>query len=98
MDSPAVYYTHSLGGGIYITGDLELQPLWTNKNIINGLINYLRTYEGRTEDVPVYNSGNAWSCVRYSGGGAWYVNLGGGGCGNSSTNGRLCVWPASAFG
>ena len=98
MDSPAVYYTHSLGGGIYITGDLELQPLWTNKNIINGLINYLRTYEGRTEDVPVYNSGGAWSCVRNVGSDAWYVYLGSGNCTNSHTVSRFCVWPASAFG
>ena len=98
MDSPAVYYTHSLGDGIYITGDLELQPLWTNKNIISGLINYLRTYEGRTEDVPVYNSGSAWTCVRHGGYNAWYVHLGGGGCVSNVTSLWLCVWPASAFG
>ena len=97
MDSPAVYYTHSLGEGIYIAGGLELQPLWTNKNIINGLMNYLRTYEGRTEDVPVYNSGAAWSCVRGIGNSAWYVNLGNGTCYYYGTNYRYSVWPVSAF-
>lgn len=98
MDSPAVYYTHSLGGDIYIAGDLELQPLWTNKNIINGLMNYLRTYEGRKEDVPVYNSGYCWSCVRGGGNGAWCVYLGNGMCNVSYTCNRCSVWPVSAFG
>ena len=98
MDSPAVYYTHSLGEDIYIAGDLELQPLWTNKNIINGLMNYLRTYEGRTEDVPVYNSDYTWSCVRSGESTAWSLHLNGGTCNGGYTSNRCSIWPASAFG
>ena len=97
MDSPAVYYCKAVADGVRLPGDKEVFPLWTNKNIINGLMNYLRTYEGWTDDVPAYNSGNAWSCVRSSGIGAWYVNLGGGNCSSNFTYGRLSVWPVSAF-
>lgn len=97
MDSPAVYFCKAVADGVRLPGDKEVFPLWTNKNIINGLMNYLRTYEGWTDDVPAYNSGNAWSCVRVSGNGAWYVNLGGGTCYYSSTYYRLSVWPVSAF-
>ena len=97
MDSPAVYYCKAVADGVRLPGDKEVLPLWTNKNIINGLMNYLRTYEGWTDDVPVYNSGNAWSCVRSNGGNAWYVNQGNGSCGGGSTNYRLSVWPVSAF-
>ena len=97
MDSPAVYYCKAIADGVRLPGDKEVFPLWTNKNIINGLMNYLRTYEGWTDDVPAYNSGSAWSCVRGSGSGAWYVNLGNGYCNNYSTYGRLSVWPVSEF-
>ena len=97
MDSPAVYYCKAAADGARLPGDKELFPLWTNKNIINGLINYLRTYEGWTDDVPPYNSGGAWSCVRGNGGNAWYVNLAGGGCNPLNTYNRLSVWPVSAF-
>ena len=97
IDSPAVYYANSLGEGIYLCGDKELQPVWTNKNIISGLMNYLRTYEGYTDDVPSYNTGNAWSCVRISGNVAWFVNLGNGYCYFTYTFNRCSVWPFSAF-
>ena len=70
---------------------------YCNKNIINGLMNYLRTYEGWTDDVPAYNSGFAWSCARVSGYSAWYVNLGSGSCSTFTATGRLSVWPVSAF-
>lgn len=97
IDSPAIYYCKSLGDDVYLCGDKELFPIWTNKNIINGLINYLRTYEGRTEDVPSYNNSVAWSCVRYVGNNAWYVSLTNGNCYVSSTNLRYSVWAVSAF-
>ena len=97
MDSPAVYYCKAVADGVRLPGDKEVFPLWTNKNIINGLMNYLRTYEGWTDDVPAYNSGNAWSCVRSSGGSAWYVYLGSGNCVINSTFNRFSVWPVSAF-
>ena len=97
MDSPAVYFCKAVADGVRLPGDKEVLPLWTNKNIINGLMNYLRTYEGWTDDVPAYNSGNAWSCVRYYGNNAWYVNLGNGNCNFSNTVSRLSVWPVSAF-
>lgn len=42
-------------------------------------------------------NGNAWSCVRGSGNGAWYVTLGSGTCNNNNTNNRLSVWPVSEF-
>lgn len=97
MDSPAVYFCNAVAQGVRLAGDKEVFPLWTNKNIINGLMNYLRTYEGWTDDVPVYNSGFAWSCVRVNGTYAWYVNLGLGTCSNNGTINRLGVWPVSAF-
>lgn len=97
IDSPAVYYANNLGENIYLCGDKELLPVWTNKNIISGLMNYLRTYEGYTDDVPSYNAGNAWSCVRSSGTNAWYVYLGSGSCGTGSMYSRYSVWPVSAF-
>lgn len=97
IDSPAVYYCKSLGDDVYLCGDKELFSIWTNKNIINGLINYLRTYEGRTGDVPSYNSVYAWSCVRGSGNGAWCVSLSVGYCNGTGTGNRCCVWAVSAF-
>ena len=97
IDSPAVYYANNLGENIYLCGDKELLPVWTNKNIISGLMNYLRTYEGYTDDVPSYNAGSAWSCVRTSGACAWCVSLGGGGCNTGNAGSRCSVWPVSAF-
>lgn len=97
MDSPAVYYCKAVSEGVRLCGDKELLPVWTNKNIINGLMNYLRTYEGWTDDVPAYNSGSAWSCVRLNSISAWYVNLGSGTCGSNYTGTRFSVWPVSAF-
>lgn len=97
LDSPSVYYCEEGGADTYLIGDAELFPLWTNKNIVNGLINYLRTYEGRTDDVPAYNSGYAWSCVRGSSNNAWYVSLGYGSCVTYGTYGRYAVWSVSAF-
>lgn len=97
IDSPAIYYCKSLGDDVYLCGDKELLPMWTNRNIINGLINYLRAYEERTEEVPSYNAGGAWSCVRNGGNVAWYVNLDNGSCYFSSTYVRCSVWAVSAF-
>ena len=39
MDSPAVYYCKAVADGVRLPGDKEVFPLWTNKNIINGLMN-----------------------------------------------------------
>lgn len=97
MDSPAVYHCKAVGDGVRLPGDKELLPLWTNKNIVNGLINYLRTYEGWTDDVPAYNSGGAWSCVRGNSNHAWCVSQGVGSCSNNNANYRMSVWPVSAF-
>ena len=97
IDSPAIYYCKSIGKDVYLCGDKELLPIRTNKDIINGLINYLRTYEGITDNVPPYNSGNAWSCVRNNGYYAWYVTLGNGSCFGVSTYVRYSIWAVSAF-
>ena len=97
MDSPAVYFCKAAADGVRLPGDKEVFPLWTNKNIINGLMNYLRTYEGWTDDVPAYNSGTAWSCVRSNGVNAWCVYLGSGYCVSTYPVSGLSVWPVSAF-
>lgn len=97
IDSPAIYYCKSLGDDVYLCGDKELLPVWTNKNIINGLMNYLRTYEERTDEVPSYNNGDAWSCVCYNGSFAWYVSLSNGSCSYGITFNRFSVWAVSAF-
>ena len=96
-DSPAVYYVHSLQGDLHIIGDRELHPIWVNKSIITGLVNYLRTNEGRDSDIPSLPSGTCWSAVRVSSSAGWYVNLGIGTVGNTGTYGRFAVFPASAF-
>ena len=96
-DSPAVYYVHSLQGDLYIIGDRELHPIWVNKSIITGLVNYLRTNEERDSDIPSLPSGYCWSAVRNYSAGAWYVTLGSGGVGNTNAYGRYAVFPASAF-
>lgn len=96
-DSPAVYYVHSLSGDLYIIGDRELQPICVNKSIITGLVNYLRTNEGRDSDIPSLPSGSCWSAVRFTSTGAWYVSLGNGFVYGSITYGRYTVFPASAF-
>ena len=97
IDSPAIYYCKSLGDDVYLCGDKELFPIWANKNIISGLINYLRTYEERTEEIPSYNTGVAWSCARGAVSVAWSVALSNGTCYNNVTGGRNSVWAVSAF-
>lgn len=96
-DSPAVYYVHSLQGDLHIIGDRELYPIWVNKSIITGLVNYLRTNEERDSDIPSLSSGSCWSAVRFTSTGAWYVSLGNGFVYGSITYGRYTVFPASAF-
>lgn len=96
-DSPAAYYVHSLQGDLHIIGDRELHPIWVNKSIITGLVNYLRTNEERDSDIPSLPSGNCWSAVRYGPTPAWYVSLGNGYVANSSAYSRFTVFPASAF-
>lgn len=96
-DSPAVYYVHSLPDNLYIIGDRELHSIWVNKSIIAGLVNYLRTSEGRATDVPSLPSGNCWSAVRYNSAVAWFVSLGGGSVSNAYAYVRCAVFPASAF-
>lgn len=96
-DSPAVYYVHSLSGDLYIIGDRELHPIWVNKSIITGLVNYLRTNEERDSDIPSLPSGNCWSAVRYNSAGAWYVSLSSGNVNGAPTCSRYTVFPASAF-
>lgn len=97
MDSPAVYYCKAVADGVRLPGEKEMLSLRTNKNIINGLMNYLRTYEGWTDDVPGYNPGLTWSCVRFNSFDAWFVNLDNGSCFSYYTAGVLNVWPVSAF-
>ena len=96
-DSPAVYYVHSLQGDLHIIGDRELHPIWVNKSIITGLVNYLRTNEERDSDISSLPSGNCWSAVRNYSTFAWYVSLGSGGVSLASTYTRYAVFPASAF-
>lgn len=96
-DSPAVYYVHSLPDDLYIIGDRELHPIWVNKSIITGLVNYLRTNEERDSDIPSLPSGGCWSAVRGSSTGAWCASLGNGYVSAAGTYGRYAVFPASAF-
>lgn len=96
-DSPAVYYVHSLQGDLHIIGDRELHPIWVNKSIITGLVNYLRTNEERDSDIPSLPSGNWWSAVRLYSTHAWFVGLGGGVVGGAYAYYRCTVFPASAF-
>lgn len=96
-DSPAVYYVHSLQGDLHIIGDRELYPIWVNKSIITGLVNYLRTNEERDSDIPSLPSGSCWSAVRSNSSSAWYVNLGFGVVGSTYSFDRFAVFPASAF-
>lgn len=92
-DSHAVYYIKSLGK--YMAGEKELYPYWTNKSIISGLINYLNSYE--KWGILGVLGGLVWSCVRYSGSSAWYVNVGVGNLSGYGTNNTFSVVPASAF-
>lgn len=96
-DSPAVYYVHSLPDNLYIIGDRELQPIWINKSIITGLVNYLRINEGRGTDIPSLPSGGCWSAVRDSSAGAWYVYLSNGSVGRANPSVRCAVFPAQSF-
>ena len=96
-DSPAVYYVHSLSGDLYIIGDRELHPIWVNKSIITGLVNYLRTNEERDSDIPSLPSGYCWSAVRYYSTYAWYVSLGNGSVNAPSTYIRYTFFPAQSF-
>lgn len=96
-DSPAVYYVHSLQGDLHIIGDRELHPIWVNKSIITGLVNYLRTNEERDSDIPSLPSGYCWSAVRGNSASSWCVYLGNGSVGNTGTISRYTVFPASAF-
>ena len=96
-DSPAVYYVHSLSGDLYIIGDRELHPIWVNKSIITGLVNYLRTNEERDSDIPSMPSGGCWSAVRSNSSGAWCASLGSGGVPSTVASSRYAVFPASAF-
>ena len=93
-DSHAVYYIKTLEGK-YMAGEKELYPYWTNKSIISGLINYLNSYE--KWGIPGVLGGNVWSCVRYTGNGAWCVNMGNGRLNFNLTNVTYGVVPASAF-
>lgn len=96
-DSPAVYYVHSLPDDLYIIGDRELHPIWVNKSIITGLVNYLRTNEERDSDIPSLPSGYCWSVVRSNSTSAWHVYLGYGNVSNAYASSRCAVFPASAF-
>lgn len=96
-DSPAVYYIHSLSDDSYLIGERELHPIWVNKSIITGLVNYLRTNEERDSDIPSLPSGTCWSAVRINSTAAWYVNLGGGVVIYANAYSRYTVFPASAF-
>lgn len=96
-DSPSVYYVHSLQGDLHIIGDRELHPIWVNKSIITGLVNYLRTNEERDSDIPKLSSGTCWSAVRSSSAFAWYVSLGSGYVSPANTYSRYTVFPSSAF-
>lgn len=96
-DSPAVYYVHSLQGDLHIIGDRELHPIWVNKSIITGLVNYLRTNEERDSDIPSLPSGGCWSAVRAVSTLACHVSLGNGFLTNTYTNSRCTVFPAQSF-
>lgn len=96
-DSPAVYYVHSLQGDLHIIGDRELHPIWVNKSIITGLVNYLRTNEERDSDIPSLPSGNCWGAVRSSSTSAWYVTLSYGYVSGATAYYRYTVFPAQSF-
>ena len=96
-DSPAVYYVHSLQGDLHIIGDRELHPIWVNKSIITGLVNYLMTNEERDSDISSLPSGYCWSAVRTNSTNAWYITLGNGYVGSTSAYNRHTVFPAQSF-
>lgn len=93
-DSPAIYYLKTLSGK-YLIGEKDLYVYWTNRNIVQGIINYLNNYE--KWGIPALLTGGAWSCVRNSGSSAWFVNLGSGSLGNFNTCYACSVLPSSAF-
>lgn len=96
-DSPAVYYVHSLQGDLHIIGDRELHPIWVNKSIITGLVNYLRTNEERDSDIPSLPSGICWTAVRTTSALVWYASLGNGYVATTNTFSSYTVFPAQSF-
>ena len=82
IDSPIAYYANGEDGKrnnavVFIPNENILYPYWTNKNIISGLISYLRSKEGRS-DIPTIIISWIWSVVRYSSLTACDVYTGGG--------------------
>ena len=97
-DAPAVYLCKHKG--VTLQTERRLYPYWLNKTThITAIVNLLRTTEGLSADVPAAYSGNLWSAVRYSAGGAWYVSAAGGYVGNGAAYSRSgCVaCPSVAF-
>lgn len=78
IDSPIAYYANGEDGKrnnavVFIPNEKILYPYWTNRNIISGLISYLRIKEGRS-DIPTIRNGIVWSVVRINLLTAWVIS------------------------
>lgn len=101
IDSPIAYYANGEDGKrnnavVFIPNEKILYPYWTNRNIIVGLISYLRSKEGRS-DIPTTIFSWIWSVVRYSSTTACYVYTGGGNASLDNTWNNYYVALASAL-
>lgn len=92
-DSPAVYW--AVGKGVSLPSDTLLDNMYLNKTLVNAVINYLNSVEGRT--IPAVPTATyIWSAVRYSATYCWYVLFALGYRLTYVTSGRCCVVGASA--
>lgn len=95
IDSPIAYYANGEdikrnNAVVFIPGEKILYPYWTNKNIIYGLISYLRNKEGRS-DIPEVPINWLWSVTRYSLLSTWCINLDAGYVSTNGTWGRYHI-------
>lgn len=101
IDSPIAYYANGEDGKrnnavVFIPNEKILYPYWTNRNIISGLISYLRIKEGRS-DIPTIRTSWIWSVVRSDSLYAWTVYMDSGHVSTGFTWNRNCVARASAL-
>lgn len=77
-DSPIIYYSRNIDNNMYILSERQLIAIYANINIIEGMINYLKTKEFLDSNFLNIKRNDTWSCSRYGGTNAWYVGLGSG--------------------
>lgn len=101
IDSPIAYYANGEdrkrnNAVVFIPNEKILYPYRTNKDIISGLISYLRSKEGRS-DIPTIRDSWIWSVVRYYSLTVWVVNVNTGGISGGTTWSSYYVALASAL-